>query len=293
MVLNQVFPGRSRLSSRFLEVLNKEEIEDIKQYLKEGTIDGIAATLPGVFGFNANYHPNLCEYELDINPYPNDRKSSKKLSLDNLSLVVDKKTDKLFLKGKDGKLVDVWYQGFLTPALLPPIQKKLAGMMEGQAHYLTGAIALENILVKGIVNHIPRVCLGKIVLSRETFIIPRKLLPNPDKSPAEFFMEVQEWKNTQKLPNEIFSRFVPLGKALLSSDDNETGINNSIKNMKPFYVKLDSPRLVRLFQKAMQSNDYPAVLTELLPKFDDANVLSADEKHVSEIMFELTLPALR
>lgn len=288
-IINQVFSGHSGLLSRFLEVLEEEQLQDIRDYLTDVSRDGHYAEIPGLFGFNANKHPKLADNELLIPPFPSNREETGKVALDSLSMVYDKATHKVYFKTADGKLMDCFYHGFLMPLLLPNMHRVLTLLgMNGVLIYVLPILRSGRFSTREKIGLIPRVSLGNIVLVRKSYMIPRELLPSVELSEVEFFSAIQLLIKEHSLPTSGFVRVSPFDTNPGSTDSKLDWANLDFKNMKPFYVDFHNPRLVQLLYLAMSRHDYPIVLSESLPDVDDQNLKVAGEYHVSEFQFEMT-----
>lgn len=288
-IINQVFSGHSGLLSRFLEVLEDDQLKNIRDYLTDVSRDGDYAEIPGLFGFNANKHPKLADQELSIPPFPANREETGKVVLDSMSLVYDKVTHRAYFKTAEGKLLDCFYHGFLMPLLLPNMHRVLTLLsMNGVLIYVLPILRSGRFSTREKIGLIPRVSLGNIVLVRKSHMIPRELLPSVELSEVAFFDGIQRFISEHSLPTSGFVRVSPFDTNPGSQDSKLDWANLDFKNMKPFYVDFHNPRLVQLLYLAMSRNDYPIVLSESLPDVDDQNLKVAGEYHVSEIQFEMT-----
>lgn len=288
-VINQVFSGHSGLLSRFLEVLEEDDLKDIRDYLNDVSRDGTYAEIPGLFGFNANKHPKLAERELLLEPFPSNREETEKLSLKQLKLVYDAETHKVFFKQPDGKLVDCLYHGFLMPLLLPNMHRILTLLnMNGVLIYVLPILRSGRFSTREKIGLIPRVSVGNTVLIRKSYMVPRELLPSVELSELEFFEAIQLFIKEHKLPNAGFIRVSPFDTNPGSTDSKLDWANLDFKNMKPFYVDFRNPRLVQLLYLALSRNDYPIVISETLPDVDDQHLQVDGKYHVAEFQFEMT-----
>jgi len=288
-VINQVFSGHSGLLSRFLEVLEEDKLADIRDYLTDISREGEYAEIPGLFGFNANKHPKLAEQELDIAPFPANREETVKVALDKMTLVYDKPTHRVYFKTPEGKLLDCVYHGFLMPLLLPNMHRVLTLLnMNGVLVYVLPILRSGRFSSREEISLIPRISVGNTVLVRRSHMIPREMLPSVSLSEAEFFKAMREFITEHNLPRSGFIRVSPFDTNPGSQDEKLDWANLDFKNMKPFYVDFEHPRLVQLLYLAMSRNDYPLVLSEALPDVDDQNLTVANEQHVSEFQFEIT-----
>lgn len=292
-VVNQIFGGRSALMSRFLEVLDEPAINDVRAYVRNGSDTGYAVELPGVFGFNANYHPMLADAELSVPPFPEGRADADRVALGTTRMSYDANTHSVVLQTHEGRRFDVFYQGFLIPSLMPSMHRVLALVFgDGPSHFSIPTLLTRNIVGPNKLTEVPRLRLGSLVLSRRIWIIPFDQVPDVDLPPAEFFVAVQSWRAENGFPNEAFFRVIPIPGEEASGAEGEAvdWHNFKFKNLKPFYVRLDSPRFVRLMQRTLKRDSYSVSLTEVLPALNDQHVSVAGKKHVSELQVEMTRP---
>ncbi|EKE87549.1 lantibiotic dehydratase [Idiomarina xiamenensis] len=288
-VLNQVFSGHSGLLSRFFEVLGSDKINNIKDYLSAVSRDGESAEISGLFGFNANKHPQLTEQELQIPPFANNREETEKLALHQLTLVYDQLTHKVFFKSPTGRLLDCFYHGFLMPLLLPNLHRILTLLnMNGVLIYVLPILRSGRFSTREDISLIPRVSVGNVVLIRKSYMVPRELLPSAELPEAEFFAALQRFIQERQLPQSGFVRVSPFDTNPGSTDSKLDWSKLDFKNMKPFYVDFRNPRLVQLLYIALNRNDYPIVISEPLPDVDDQHVTVQQQPHVAEFQFEIT-----
>lgn len=292
-VINQVFGGHSGLLSRFLEILPEHQLRDIKDYLSRCSRSGRYAELPGVFGFNANLHPRMADREVVVPPFAPNWETTEKISVRELKLVYDSATHRVCFVDGEGTMLDIWYQGFLIPSLMPQIQRFIAiNNANGLNFYTIGTLFNGDVIKSDAITRIPRVSVGNVVISRRMHLIPRFMVPSADLSPLEFFVAIQEWRDANDLPNEAFVRTFPIG------DGKVAGVSSGIdwsqvsfKDAKPFYVKFDDPRYVRLLARMLKRSAFDVTLTEVLPKLDDQHVAVAGKPHVAELHIELSRAA--
>jgi hypothetical protein len=294
-VLNQILGGRSALMSRFLEVLPPAELAAVRRYLRDSSESGLYAELPGVFGFNANHHPQLADHELYVPPSAPNWSDSTKLDIGRLRLVYDAQEHNVRLRDEHGRDLDVWYQGFLMPSLLPRLHRVLAlTLTEGVSSLTLGTIMKMGLLKDGQVARIPRVSLGDVVIERRQWLLPADLQPDPEQDSLAFFEALQGLCTQHGLPRQFFMRVLPL-VGLAQQDVPAAGGNLAdfdFRSIKPLYVDINSPRLVRLMQRALKRNRFPLALSEVLPALDDQHVQVDGQPHVAELQFELsTVPA--
>jgi hypothetical protein len=130
--------------------------------------------------------------------------------------------------------------------------------------------------------HVPRISLGSVVLSRDSFIIGRKLLPELGNDEKQFFFNVQEWRQRFELPAQAFVS-CPIGLSAVEMN----GQQGEQTHLRPSYVDFRSPLMVRLFRKVLRQTNSTLVVAEVLPSPLDATTRIEDQHYVSEFAFEL------
>jgi hypothetical protein len=291
MVLNQVFGGRSSIMSRFMEILDETQLTKLKDYLKQGSEYKNFAELSGVFGFNANRHPSVSDNELVIPPFASSREETHKITLNDLSIVFDQETHTLVFKDENGQKLDLWYQGLLIPSLLPRLHRLLSlGFTDGPSLTIIKSLIERKLVSSSKPSVVPRVSLGKLVMFRRAWIMPYSCMPKADTPAQDFFFAIQQWKQEYNIPSAFFLRALPIvedenGEAQTNNVDWE---NINFKDMKPFYVNLDSPRFTRLMQRMLKRNSFTLCISELLPELNQYASNVDGLAHVSELHFELT-----
>jgi hypothetical protein len=277
-VLNQVYPGNSRMMSRFLDE-DEEILVPIRDYLGEISQGARYAEIPGVFGFNANLHPRLARAELSIPPYEPSRHAAEKLPIDELFLAHDEGSDTLHLETASGERIDAYFMGLMHPQFFPETHKWLDIMSARAATHWRVGRRLRSRLVPdahGIVR-MPRVSIGQLVMSRAMTIVSENALIDEGKSEGEFFFAVQDWRRVAGIPERVFARLFPDMKTVTKTSQ-----------IKPFYLDFSDAMLVRLFRRGLRKNKIlSAEFAEVLPDPADSFVTVAGQPHVSELQFEI------
>lgn len=294
LVLNQVFGGRSGIISRFCEILDGEGEERLRTYLREGAEGSRNVELGGVFGFNANRHPAMSDTELVVPPFGHSFAGTRKILLSELKLRYDPRQHRLRFLDHDDLPVDVWYHGLLSPVLLPAVHRAIAlGFTEGPSFMFTNVLLSLMETSDSEVIHSPRVSLGRVVVSRRSWLVASSAYPDASVSAADFYLAVREWQRRHGLPDRVFVRAVldaGADKSRIKRYEAMKDIN--FKDLKPFFVDMRNPRFVRLLQNMMRRHELPLFMTELLPDFNEHASTVDGEVHVSELHFELTRQAV-
>jgi hypothetical protein len=121
------------------------------------------------------------------------------------------------------------------------------------------------------------------------WIFPRTLAPASTQDNLAFFESIQEWRQANGLPDQVFIRVSPVGEEVFTDPSKHMNWEKMVfKDLKPFFVDFDNPRLVRLLARAMSRSDFPLTVTEALPRLDDQHVFDEQRRgRVAEMHFEL------
>ena len=159
LVVNQVYGGWGRFTSRFLPYLDPAAAGAVARQVR----DNLArpAQIRPVGGFNANLHPLLTADEVAERPLP------ATIRPEDLELAHEEDTDQLRLRHR-GEPVDVLYLGFLVPVAMPerlvPMLNDLGSGLVDLASALAPARAVP--APHGTVSVRPRLRHRGIVLAR-------------------------------------------------------------------------------------------------------------------------------
>ena len=280
LVVNSVYPGNARMTSRFLKSGGR-----VADYIKH-LAPGIPVAIPGVFGFNANRHPRLCDRELVIPPYENDYAETLKISLNQCTLRHDIERNQIVLEDADRIRLSPYYFGILNSWTLPPIHRVLDWMNGASDLPFSIADAVFSRDRPPVVPDLfvrPRLCMGNLVLARRSVSIAKSLLPDAALSDAAFYYALRDVWDQQDLPAICF--FQASSFWLSQTDD----AARPHKTRKPMYLDIDNVWLVKSFQRSLRKINGHVSITEALPAPGDTPVTIAGRRHASEITIELGL----
>ena len=279
-VLNSVYPGNGRMTSRFLT-----SGDATASYIR-GIAPGVPVAIPGVFGFNANVHPPLSDHEFAIPPYAPDFAETHKYPLGTCVLRHDPGLNRLLIDDSDGERLSPFYFGILNSWALPPVHRVL--------DWLNGASDLPFAIPDAIFSRDrpseapavwvrPRLEMGGIVLGRRSWSVARTALPDPALEDIVFFRTLRDAWRALDLPRRLFfqaSNFWRPGGGQGSRPN---------KTRKPMYLDIDNVWLVKVFQRALRSIPGHLAFTELLPEPGDTPVRVDGRARSAEITIEFGL----
>jgi hypothetical protein len=280
LVVNAVYPGNARMTSRFLE-----QGDAVSAYIAR-LIPGRPVAIPGVFGFNANRHPRLCDAEVAISPYPTDFADTAIFPIDACRLRHDPRRNQLVLEDANGGRLSPFYFGILNSWALPPVHRVLDWTNGGSDLPFSigsGVFARERPAAPPPVYVRPRLTLGKLVLARRMHVVAVDALPDPTLADAAFHAALRNVWHAHELPAQAFFQ---------ASNAHQQRIEGDIrpaKTRKPMYLDTDSVWLVKAFQRSLRTLRGNVSITEVLPAPGDTPVTIAGAAHTSEMTIELGL----
>jgi hypothetical protein len=303
LVINDIWGSTTRYLSRYLPYLDEAATEGLRSYLRSlHPSDELVAELSDAYGYNANLHPPLTPYELTAPFLPRAREAAAELAWRDLVLCYDRETQRLILRHRERGRVHLLVLGFLLYSLKPYFSQVLehlftySGKSSMMPLFPEEAVPQEELEQ---IRFLPRVRVGRVVIERKKWIVPRArlILRGPKESEFAWFARVQAWQQALGLPRRVFLRFVMIGQAererMLGGPDGSGG-EGAAANMtqfkfqfKPQLIDFDNPLLVRLFGKLLLDHPYSISLEEMLPDAEEL-ALQGEEPRVSELVFNIT-----
>lgn len=294
LVINQIYPGNSRMLSRFLpkDTVSRNKVVS---YLRSIARSGRYAAIPGLFGFSANRHPNLADSEITIPPFENDWRDTQKMALADCELRFDPVMEQLYLVAPDGAPIDTYFLGIQVPQRLPHLHRMLDALGNGSdgVRPIWRNIAERTLGYGHQLVHVPRVTMGSLILARRTLCVPREMLPDNNCSDRAFFEHIQHWRHELELPQEVYfhqedQRFTDW-RSIASGSVLEKSTFLAIRKLaKPTYLDFANPLMVSLLRRSL-ARSLDLVLSEALPAPADAIAQIDGRAHVCEFSFELTI----
>lgn len=281
-VVNAIYPGNGRMISRFLAD-DPSSVSKVQEYLRDISLAGRYLAVPGVFGMNANFHPQHAGEELNLPPFPSDYEQADGTAIGALSLRYDETRHNIAVCDADAKPIDCFYFGILFSYRLPKMHfliDALSGFSEAPPPI--GRVLAARQQKPDQITCAPRITIGSVVAARASWSVPSDRLPRADAPPAEFFYRLLEWRDRHDLPREVY-----FSSTQLRSADGE-GPSTMFKWRKPMFLDFHNPMTVRVLQRLLRKSRAAVFFTEALPARDDTIVRCAGAGHVSEMSFELS-----
>ncbi|WP_326554973.1 lantibiotic dehydratase [Micromonospora sp. NBC_01813] len=257
LVLNHVYAGWGRFTSRFLDLVAPSAKEQVAAQIRD-TLGGGAsvAQFRPVTGFNANLHPLVVQHEVGEDGRWAD------LLADQVGLRHDPVTDQVRLCREDtGADLDVLYLGFLVPFVMPdrtvPLHFDLSSGLVGP-----GLLAPTS-AVAGVRRR-TRLRYHDLVLSRRSWTLPteaaQRLRAELDADGDVPFDAVSVWRARLGLPAEVF-----VSAAGMEVRGGPDDFQRYLSLPKPQYVDLDNALHLRNLPRLLGRHEGPIRIEEALP----------------------------
>lgn len=281
LVLNQSFGGLSFPFSRFTHCFDADTptlAERLRAQAAElSPPDVVFAELTGgAATTNLNLHARLTDYVVVCPGETSSVPADRQLTLDDLYLAHDPETDRVVLRSTrlDKEVVAV-YLGYLVPMALPQIPRTLLLLSPASLVRLDVWRGVPAATIDGVTVR-PRLRLGNIVLSRRSWAVPVRELPDPGDPGTDpmAFLGWRRWRARHGLPEQVFATVYPATPGRLTA------------NPKPQYVDFGSALSMQALRAVLSDPDDRLVLRELLPAADELAAHSALGGHVSELAVE-------
>lgn len=289
-VLNKSYCGMGLHVSRFARLLDDAGPAHVVPRVRAQNRDPdgrvVFAELRGGFDTtNLNLHPHLTDHELVCPGETSFRDPAEQIALESLQIRADGADGGVHLWSEElGARVVPVYLGFLLPFALPPMQQELL-------LFSAANMAMPD-LWKGVDlgdgGHRPRLQVGRVVLRRESWLLPVDGLPDLPASagPLERYRDWRRWQRAHGLPDQVFLQ--PRAGAAREGDDDA----GAPAVAKPLYVDFTSEPSVRLLDHDVRRQSDQIELVEALPGPDQ---LWADERtgerYVTELTIDINPPA--
>ncbi|MFE2043118.1 lantibiotic dehydratase [Streptomyces sp. NPDC059477] len=262
LCVNHVYGGWGRFTSRFLDSMDPGATDEVTRQIRRGLGDRArAAQVRPVGGFNANLHPLLVPDEIG----PDRRWAS--IGEPEVDLVHDEESDQVRLRLRaTGELLDVLYDGFLAPVVLP---RRLAAFLSDHPNGVVDFRALVPQYAMeapgGRVIRTPRLRHRHVVLRRRRWQLTagvvrtlRTELAADHAVPAE---TTARWRTLLDLPEQLFLHPVPAAPKGRAAED----LFAQLRLPKPQFTDLGNALHLRCLGKWLSRHPDGVVLEEALP----------------------------
>lgn len=288
-VLNRLYSGHSMLMSRFLRYQPEEEASEVRGYLRGLSGGGKPVEIPGVFGFNANIHPRFVDAELDIPGRRANYSDTEKVSVETMKVGYDPDLDRLAFYDGDGDKLSVMYFGFLNMMVLPNLYQVLGRMnLQGLILDLWQDLLFAGLLGTTEITVLPRVTFGETVVSRRSWFVPEKEMPDPELEEAEYFRAMHALFSKLGPRNDYFVRLVAAREDFFGSGEDDEVAMADTTDFKPAYLSLDMPMTLASLRRRLRRRNRGVLLQEVLPEIGEGGQEWRGEAHACEYQFEIS-----
>ncbi|HZR39042.1 MAG TPA: lantibiotic dehydratase, partial [Ktedonobacteraceae bacterium] len=263
--------------------------------------DPLPVAIQGVLAANINLRVDALPYEIVYPGSVSERPLTEQLSLADLYVVDDASTRRLHLFSKRlQRTITPVHTGLMSDLWMPPLYRFLVQAFgEGFMNPLRSLLLLGDPGISDLrhmeqfpVTHAPRLCLGRVCLSREHWVLPSTQVPrrDPEESLFGYFLTIQRWRQSLGLPSRCYARPNPG-----TSDGDRTAIQSMhspslprfVKKYKPLYIDFENFFSVRMFERLAARNTSGLFLEEALPTPEDALFSDGHQSYASEFIIEL------
>jgi lantibiotic biosynthesis protein len=268
-VVNSNFFGYGKLFSRFLHILPKEVLDDIRVWNREIQKKMIYVENSDSSIFNANIHPPLLDFEIWMPGSQNSLTVDSQISVTDLVL---EKTGKHNIKIKQkssGKVINVLDLGFQGITGRSNLFKLLNALNTNR--FLRPKILCEFVNEELDKNEDlfvrPRLTFNKqIIIQRKAWIVLKKIVPqkNANDSTGTYFLKLNNWRIELGIPDNVFI-YIYDKKNEAKERTKKTNVKRNHDDYKPQYISFKNAYLTNLFAKIIDKIEYGILIEEMLP----------------------------
>ncbi len=336
-VVNVCGMGHGKHLSRFCWVMDQIEERHggegftarLRTQNQRPPTDAMLADVGGYFGgFGVESHPSLAEYSIRYPGEALERHEDEVISLADVEVAFNPETSllELWSKAHQRRICPV-HLSLLAPNHAPPLFRGLLEFSPPLSAGVALPVRWRQMERDGITySHKPRIQVGRVVLSREEWSIPRDRFPR-DADPLEFWIALRRLARCLDLPHQVFRRSDLFRTEMAKQSQNlaekarrlvdpgaaldpapkpgadpadrpardwrerlaapETGFVYKDDARNPMFLDLDSLPLVQAFSKSLPMMNNRVYFAEALPAPADAVVTADGNAYVSEFVLEL------
>ena len=270
-VLNSIFPGYGKLSSRFLYMF--DEAHSKTQYEWNSNLSNdkeVFVENKGNNYFNANIHPRMMPIEI-YKPGNNRGKEEFEIGIEDLEISYNNAHDKLMLNQiSSGKIVNFFDLGFEADASRSDLYwfANLFSIAEWPNfspifNSINSAYNIKYQKTKIPYTLWPRVVLNEdIIIQRKTWIIDKRYVPMKEDKESDFdyFLKLKKWQLELSIPDNVF---ISIPKN--NNQENLKKLGSADDDHKPLYISFRSPLFIKLFLKTIRRSIDQIKIIEMLP----------------------------
>ncbi|CAL9427078.1 hypothetical protein SUDANB95_01961 [Actinosynnema sp. ALI-1.44] len=279
IVLNDLYRGVSRSLARQVRLRGGEPPRD------HAEPDGpLLADVVGATGTNLELRAPLTHHEITCPGGIGERPPAHRIPLGELDVAHDPADGRLrLLRRRDGREVTPQHLGTTALFLLPPVHRFLLEVF-GEASYVYLRQGLSGLVWRartGEVEHVPRLCLGHVVVNRAKWVAAAESVPRRTGDVAAHLVETTRWRRAHGIPERCFVRAVDPAARTRSAIAG--------KSRKPLYMDFGSPFFAEVLDEVLARRGRLVVFEEVLPDRGDLVVSAGTASYAAEIVLHSTL----
>lgn len=270
VIVNGVFSGYGKFSSRFLPFLDQKVTSEQREFNKQHSSHGeLLVENNDASIFNANNRPSLLPYKIQIpGEYLKEEDYSQALNLKNFVIRNSNELELIYKPlNKRAYVLDLDLQD----------RSQRSPMFQLLEYFSKAEYPMINVLKELIVKHyvpgiddisrstkeikvIPRLTYEKkIVLSRKTWLIPKALIPEKlvGMTDFEYFILLNDWRNSNSIPDEVYIHRKNKGLT------EKKVVNDG--SFKPQYIHFGNQYLIEVFESELRKSTGFLTIVEALP----------------------------
>lgn len=268
---------------RFRDMFSEKETTSLSKELskqKEFFSDYVVAEIAEVpeRGRTSNVSMNISDYDYQIMLSTNGCEGKKQLSINDLYIGVDKKTNQFFIKSKSlNKRVLVTMSSMLNPLSGSNAVRFLREISSVYRYDIIGTIAK---IVNVDYEYCPRIVYKHVIIRPETWVISKDILNLVNGSREEFNQKFIEFRQKWNVPRYVL--LTEFDNRLLLDLENPLHVNEVYS-----IVKKENTRVIKLAEMTCDFDEYAAkdkdgnpYVTEIVVPFvlSNNNVTSKSNK---------------
>jgi hypothetical protein len=242
----------------------------------------VYADVATIASSNLNLRLSPACYEIAYPGSVSARPVAEQILLGDLDVVLDSTTGRLRLVWRSRAVQVVpLHLGTLGDWALPWTYRLLIQAFGGSSFSeLPQRLSGRSVVTPGSgVRHLPRLCLGNVVIARATWLVCSGEVPLRGKNDSILsrLIRVREWLREHGIPPQCFVKTATPHRTQRSRGENS----------KPCYVDFSNQVFLRMLAQIAAQPDLILVFQEILPTDDDLLVTDGTADYASECVFEL------
>ncbi|MEL6863405.1 MAG: lantibiotic dehydratase [Bacteroidota bacterium] len=284
--------GYGKLSARFLHLFPQEVYQQQYAWNKALSKEDDNLWVENTDGsyFNANLHPQLCDWELWSPGSQNRLATTYQIPITDLAIQYQAEEDQLSLirvsTNQSLKVMDLGLEALQGRS---PMYQLLSafGPLSPSHHPLLALInnVFRQRSPQGVLIH-PRIRLSEnMMIQRRAWYYPKALIPQPKagETKTNYYLRFHQWRREQHLPAEVFIRLHPSD---LQIEGLEPQVLKSLKadDYKPQYLNWESPIYLSLWLRLLKRIPVLLKIEEMWPSTRQLPLINGEKRAVEAVV---------